>query len=403
MTGELINALVKVKGLKVPARTTVFALKGKDLGIQEIGGRLGVDSVLEGSVSKAGNRLRINVQLVRVADGNALWSEQYDREMKDVFAVQDEITRQIVATMRVRLTPLEERTLARPPTENPEAYDLYLRGRRLFFMTGRRNLGSAREMFLRAIEVDPGFALAYAGIADASAWLYLYSESTEKNLEEAKRASSRALDLAPDLAEAHASRGLALSLNREYDAAAREFEAAIRLDPGLFEAYYFYARSCWAQGLWEQAAHLFEQAMAARPEDYQAPALLVNVLQQLGRTEEQARTRDRALDLVRARLETNPDDTRALYLGGGLLVESGDVDAGLEWGRRAIAVDPSDSAILYNVACIYSKAGRIGEAVETLEGAIGAGFAHKDWIENDSDLDPIRSEPRFQAILERLR
>jgi non-specific serine/threonine protein kinase len=403
MTGELINALVKVQGLKVPARTTVFALKGKDLGIQEIASRLGVDSVLEGSVRKAGNHLRINVQLVRVADGNALWSEQYDREMKDVFAVQDEITRQIVATLRVRLTPVEERTLARPPTENPEAYDLYLKGRRLFFLTGRRNLGSAREMFLRAIEIDPRFALAYAGIADTSAWLYLYSESTEKNLEEAKSASFKALELAPDLAEAHASRGLALSLNREYDTAAREFETALRLDPKLFEAYYFYARSCWAQGLWEQAAQLFEQAMTARPEDYQAPTLLVNALQQMGRTDEAARARNKALELIRARLETNPDDTRALYLGGILLVETGDVEAGLDWGRRAMAVDPADSAILYNVACIYSKAGRIQEAVDALEKAVGAGFAHKDWIANDSDLDPLRSEPRFQALVDRLR
>ena len=213
MTEQLINALIKVERLKVPARTTVFALKGKDLSIQEIGRRLGVDSVLEGSVQKAASQLRINVRLVRTSDGNALWSEQYDRELKDVFAVQDEISRKIVETLQVRLTPLEAQSLARAPTDDTEAYDLYLKGRRLFFLGGRRNVGNAREIFSRAIERDPDFALAYAGLADTWSWLYLYSEAMEKNLEEAREASSTALELAPDLAEAHASRGLALSLS----------------------------------------------------------------------------------------------------------------------------------------------------------------------------------------------
>ena len=403
MTEQLINALVKVQGLKVPARTTVFALKGKDLGIQEIGRRLGVDSVLEGTVRKAASQLRISVRLVRTSDGSALWSEQFDRELKDVFAVQDEISRKIVETLRVQLTPLEAQSLARAPTEDTEAYDLYLKGRRLFFMSGRQNLGNARETFSRAIEKDPGFALAYAGIADASSWLYLYAEATEENLDEAKKASLKALELAPDLAEAHASRGLALSMGQEYEAAAREFETAIRLDPSLFEAYYFYARSCRAQGLWEQAAHLFGKAMEARPEDYQAPTLLSNALQRLGRTEEAGAMRLKALAIIRERLVTDPDDTRALYLGANLLVETGKVDEGLEWCRRAMAVDPSDPSTLYNAACVYCKAGRKQEALEILERAVAAGFAHKAWLENDSDLDAIRSQPRFQALLKRLK
>ncbi|HEU5179196.1 MAG TPA: protein kinase [Candidatus Polarisedimenticolia bacterium] len=403
MTEQLINALVKVEGLKVPARTTVFALKAKNLDVQEIGKRLGVDSVLEGSVRKSASRLRINVRLARTSDGSALWSEQYDRELKDVFAVQDEISRKIVETLRVRLSPLEAQALARAPTGDSEAYDLYLKGRRLFFLSGRRNLGNARETFSRAIDLDPGFALAYAGIADASSWLYLYSEATGNNLEEAKKASLKALELAPDLAEAHASRGLALSLSTEHEAAGREFETAIRLDPRLFEAYYFYARDCWARGKWDQATHLFGKAMEVRPEDYQAPALMSNALRQLGRSEEATAMEKKGLEIIRARLETDPDDTRALYLGANVLVKTGAVDEGLEWIRRAIAVDPSDPATLYNAACVFSKAGKKQEAIGSLEKAVAVGFAHKAWIENDSDLDSIRGDPRYQTLLKHLR
>ena len=403
MTEQLINALVKVNGLKVPARTTVFALKGKELGIQEIGRRLGVDTVLEGSVRKAASQLRINVRLVKTSDGSALWSEQYDRELKDVFAVQDEISRKIVQTLRVQLTPLEAQSLARAPTDDPEAYDLYLKGRRLFFLSGRRNLGNAREVFSRAIQRDPDFALAYAGLADTWSWLYLYSEAMGKNIEEARKASSTALELAPDLAEAHASRGQALSLSGEHEAAEREFETAIRLDPRLFEAYYFYARDCWTQGKWEQAAHLFGKATEVRPEDYQAPTLRSNALERLGRLEEADSMRQRALGIIRTHLESEPDDTRALYLGASILVQSGGVEEGLEWIQRAVAVDPSDPATLYNAACAYSKAGRKQEALETLEKAVRVGFAHKAWMENDPDLDAIRSEPRFQALLKRLK
>ncbi|HMC83572.1 MAG TPA: protein kinase, partial [Candidatus Polarisedimenticolia bacterium] len=367
MTEELINALAKVQGLKVPARTTVFALKGKTMVVEEIGQKLGVSTVLEGSVRKAGNRLRINVQLVGTSDGSALWSEEYDREMKDVFAIQDEISRKIVDTLKVKLTPTEQHAIERVPTRDTKAYEFYLRGRRYFYRGGARNYRSGREMFLRASEIDPEYALAYAGLADTASFQYMYSESTPQILDAANAASKKALELTPDLAEAHASRGLALSLSKEYAAAAREFETAIRLDPRLFEAYYFYARNCFAQGLREQAAHLFEQAMKVRPEDYQSPAILRGLYLTLGRQDDVARITSKTIELVEAQLEANPDDVRALYMGAGALVASGQKEKGLEWARRAVAVDPTDTGTLYNVACLYSLEGMKTEAMDYLE------------------------------------
>ena len=404
MTEELINALAKVQGLKVPARTTVFALKGKSLGVEEIGQKLGVSTVLEGSVRKAGDHLRINVQLVGTSDGSALWSEEYDREMKDVFAIQDEISKKIVDTLKVKLTPTEQHAIVRVPTRDPKAYEFYLRGRRSFYRGGARNYQIGKEFFLKASQLDPKYALAYAGLADVASFQYMYSDSTPQILQAANSASRKALELAPDLAESHASRGLALSLSKEYAAAAQEFETAIRLDPRLFEAYYFYARNCFAQGLREQAAHLFEQAMKVRPEDYQSPALLTSIYGGLGRREDAERVSLKTIELTEAQLESNPDDARALYLGAGALLLHGQKEKGIEWTRRAVAVDPTDTGTLYNVACLYSSQLRMkDEAMDYLEKAVDNGFAQKAWIENDDDLASLRDMPRYKALLARMK
>src|SRR5439155_26187647 len=223
ITEELIDALVKVKGLNVPARTSVFALKGKKMTVQEIVRTLGVDAVVEGSVRKSGDTLRITAQLINVADGYHLWSESYDRRMKDVFVIQDEISRNIVRALQLTLTPTEQQALQRAPTSDVQAYDYYLRGRKLFYLAGRKNWESARVMFSRAIEIDPRYALAYAGVADTSTVLYNFADSSRQNVEQARGASAKALELAPDLAEAHASHGNALSLGKSYAEAEQEF------------------------------------------------------------------------------------------------------------------------------------------------------------------------------------
>src|SRR6267142_2226777 len=403
ITEELINALVKVKGLKVPARTSVFALKGKKMTVQEIGEKLGVDAVVEGSVRKSGDTLRITAQLINVADGYHLWSESYDRQMKDVFAIQDEISRSIVRALQLTLTPTEQQALQKTPTSDVQAYDYYLRGRKLFYLAGRKNWESARAMFSRAIEIDARYALAYAGVADASAMLYNFADSSEKNLEEARGASAKALELAPDLAEAHASRGNALSLGKSYAEAEQEFETAMRLDPKLYEAPYLYARTCWIEGKLEKAAQLFELAADLRPEDYQSLSLLAVVFNALHRPTDALATHERCLAAIKRQLESNPDDVRAIYMGSSDLLALGRTEEALSWGERALAIDPHDQATLYNVACLYANARRFQKAVDLLEQAVDAGFAQKQWIEHDGDLDPLRNEPRFKALLKRMK
>src|SRR5262249_35682611 len=251
---ELITALSKVQGLRVASRTSSFAFRGKNEDVRKIGEQLSVRNVLEGSVRKAGNRLRISAQLVNVADGYHLWSETYNRELQDVFAIQDEIAQSIAKALQVILSEKEKRAIERTPTTDVQAYEFYLRGRQFVHQFRRKAFEFALQMFARAIEIDPGYALAFPGIADCHSLLYMYFDSSTANLEKADAASRKALELAPDLAEAHVARCLAVSLKKDYDEAEREFQMAVRLDSTLFEAHYFHARTCHAQGKYLQAA-----------------------------------------------------------------------------------------------------------------------------------------------------
>jgi serine/threonine protein kinase len=280
---ELINALTRIEGVHVASRTSAFAFKGKNEDVRKIGEQLNVRTVLEGSVRKAGNRLRISAQLVSVADGYQLWSETYNRELEDVFAIQDEIARNITKALRVILSEKEKRAIEKVPTADVNAYDCYLRGRQFFHQFRRKGFEFAQEMFARAIELDPGYALAHAGIADCHSLLYMYWDTSPTNLRRADEASRKALEFGPDLAEAHVARGLAVALKKDFAEAEQEFTTAIRLDPSLFAARYFYGRACLSQGKLLEAAHLFEQACQLRPDDYQAASHLGSIYAGLGR------------------------------------------------------------------------------------------------------------------------
>ncbi len=399
---EIINALTKVQALRVVSRTSSFAFKGKNQDIRQVGEQLNVGTVLEGSVRKAGTKLRVTAQLVNVADGYHLWSERYDRELEDVFAIQDEIAGNIVRALQVVLSDAEKRAIEKAPTDNAQAYDYYLRGRQFFHQFRRTGIQFARRMFERAIDGDPNYALAYAGVADCCAFLYMYWDGSKANLDGADTASRKALELDAELAEAHASRGFAVSLSKRYDEARQEFETALRLNPKLYEAHYLYARACFQEGKLEAAVQHYQDAARVRPEDYQALLLMQAPLKDLGRQAEAEAALRQGLQVAEGHLELNPDDARALYLGAGALAQLGQRDRALEWTERAFSIDPEDSGVLYNVACSYALLGKIDDAIACLEKAIQNGFGHREWLENDSDLGPLREEPRFQALLKKL-
>jgi serine/threonine protein kinase/TolA-binding protein len=400
---DIINGLGRLESLRVASRTSSFQYKAQSADVREIGRKLDVSAILEGSVRKSGNRLRITAQLVNVEDGYRLWSERYDRQLEDVFAIQDEISESIVKALEVTLSPKERRAMRNVATQNVEAYEYYLRGRKFFYQMNEKSFHYARQMYAKAIQLDPTFALAYTGIADCCSFLFMYAESSEANRREADFNSQRALELDPDLADAHASRGLALTIAKDYKGAEAEFEDAIRRNGKLFEAYYFYARNCQAQGRFDKAVELFSKASELRPEDYQAPRLMTQALVSMKASREEIEAAARkTLQIIEGRIELNPDDARAFYCGACSLIELGQRERGLEWGRRALSIDPGDPLIAYNVACVFSVAGEHEEAMDLLEKAVDNGFGYKEWIEHDSDFAPLRAHPRYQALLDRM-
>jgi serine/threonine protein kinase/Flp pilus assembly protein TadD len=396
---EIINQLSKIRTLRVASRIVSFALKGKNEDLGDVGRKLHVSTVLDGTVRRIGNRVRIAAQLVNVADGYQLWSERYDRELADIFEIQDDISQAIANALRVILTESDRKAIESSRTESIQAYEFYLRGRQ-FFEFRRKSLEYGRQMFKRAIEIDPNYALAHAGVADCCSLLYMLFDARESNLKQAEAASETALRLSPDLAEAHVARGLVFSLRRNYGDAVAEFEKATRLDPKLFEAPYHWGRACLAQGQYAEAVKLFRLAATLRPEDFQAPCFLAQAHKSLGEDAEATAASHRALRLIEERLALNPDDARAWNLGSGVLIALNEVDRGIKFLETSVAIDPDDPQLLYNVACTYAVLRQPEKALETLEHAIDKGYGHKDWLMHDPDFESIRETPRFKAILE---
>jgi adenylate cyclase len=396
---EILNLLSKLPQLKVASRTSAFNFKGKEASIPAVARELGEGTVLEGSVRRAGDRVRITAQLIDAGTDSHLWSETYDREMKDVFAIQDDIARSIVEALQVTLTPSERRAMQSVATSDPEAYDFYLRGRRYMYSMARRDYAHAIRMFEQAIRIDSKYALAYAGIADAHSHMYRYVEASQENLDHANRASGQAVALDPGSAEAHASRGLALAISERYDDARREFELATTLDPKLFEAWFYYGIACTSQGDAAKAAELYIRASEINPADYQAPVFLAQAYASMGRKQDEMRVRLGTLGTLEQHIRLNPHDTRALYIGAQNLWHVGEQKKSIELAEQALGQGQDEPMVLYNVACLYTTQGNLQRALDLLEEAVRLGFGDRAWMETDSDLEPLRAEPRFQALL----
>jgi adenylate cyclase len=396
---EILNLLVKLPKLRVASRTSSFAFKGKDFDIPEVARRLNVGTVLEGSVRRAGDRVRITGQLIETSTDSHLWSETYDREMKDVFAIQDDIAQSIVEALQMTLTPKDRRALQYVATSNPEAYDYYLRGRKFLYAMTARDFQHAIRMYDRAIELDPNYANAFAGIADTYSQMYRFADAKPENAASALKASRKAVELDPDSAEAHASLGLSLFINDKYDEAERHFETAILLNPKLFESYYFYALSCKSQGNHEKAARLFIQASEVNPADYQCHGFQALAYTALGRTEEATKARVKTIELIERHLDMNPDDTRALCFGAANLSSLGESQRAMDWATRALENSSEEPLVLYNVACTYTLEGETDRSMELLEKAVNLGWGDRAWLETDSDLDSLRDLPRFKSLL----
>lgn len=400
---ELINALTYVDGLRVVSRSASFQFKAAGLDVQDIGRRLGITALLEGSVRKAGDLLRITVQLIDVASGYHIWSQRFERRLGDVFAIQDEIAESVARTMRGTALSGRERSAVQRQQTATDAYEYFLRGRQSLHRMREPDLERSRGMFALALEIDPDYAPAWAGLATVHCLLYEWWGASDEDLRRAEEASERAMHLSPSLADAHVARGFALSLHRRYEAAERHFESAIAINPNLFDAYYYFGRACFARGDVARSADLFGKAGQVRQEDFQSLVLQAQSLRIVGRADE-ARTINRE-GIARAErvLRLNPADGRALSLCSLALFEDGQIARAMEWSRRSLELYPDDMSTLVNAACLSSRIGDKEAAIQHLERAFSRGWGKRDWIEHDPDYDLLRDDPRFQRLLEKLQ
>src|SRR5262245_17136987 len=366
ITEDIITDLSKVSGLFVVARNTAFTYKGKSVEAQQVAKHLGVNFILEGSVRKAGSRVRVTGQLIDGKKGGHMWADRYDRDLTDIFAIQDEITHAIVEQLKVKLLPQEKKSIGQTPTDNVEAYTYYLRGRQFMQRHSKSNYQLARRMFAKAVELDPLYARAYAGIADCDSALSS-CHGVKISTEDILATTAKALALEPNLAEAHAARGAALSMGGYPAEAAAEFDQALTLGPNCYEAHYSYARFCLTSGDFERAAKHFIRALEIQPDDYRSPLHLHAVFNSLGRHDEAEKYARLGLKRAEDALRLHPESSDPAQQGACALAALGERVRAKEWIARALAIDPDDNQARYNIACAYSLLGEFDQAIDLLE------------------------------------
>ncbi len=398
ITEDIITELCKIRGINTYSRPTVLAFRDKQVTPAQIGQQLKAAYVLTGSLRRAGTRLRITTQLVDTATDFPLWSERYDREMKDVFEVQDEIARKIAEALRVTLSPQELEALAIKPTENLQAYDLYLRGKRYARRQTRQDLEFALQMFENAVTMDPSFALAYAACANACAMFFCNYSRDPIWVERARNASGRAVALRWDLPEVQVSQAWVLYATDLHDEAVRMVQKAIERKRDCEGAYYLLCRALFSAGRYQEVEELFETALEASGEDYNVYVPVMNSLGALGKEEIRRNVLLRCVAALENHLKQVPEDARARILIGGHYAEINRLDDARRETDLAMTLRANEASILYNAACNYCLLKTKVEALEALRKAWEAGFKDAIWARRDPDLTLLHGDPEFDRL-----
>jgi TolB-like protein/Flp pilus assembly protein TadD len=397
ITEDIVTELSKIEQLEIFPRSEMLAFRDKPIAALQVGQQVGAAYVLEGSIRRAGNRVRITAQLVEVSTRKSVWAERYDRQLEDVFAIQEEIARSIAQALRITLTPQEEKTIARKPTENPQAYDFYLRGRSY---SRRENIDYGLQMFEQAIQLDPSFALAHAGIAHLCGLIFEIRDQNPKWLERGLAACDRATALSPDLPEVLVARARLFYAQKRHEEAALLAQHAIERKADCEGSWSILGRAYYSSGRYEEVAALTERAIEANGDDYNTYIPYGRALQRLGRKEEAEHVRNRFIKALRQQLELVPEDVRArILLATQLAATPEDADESIRHLQTAVALRPGDPSTLYNAACTYGVLGKRAEALETVKKSFAAGYSNRDWAAKDTDLDCLHDDPEFQKLV----
>ncbi len=398
ITEDVITELSKIRGLNTFSRPTVLAFRDRSVTPAQIGQQLGASYVLTGTLRRAGARLRISVQLVDTRTDFPLWSERFDREMKDVFEIQDEMARKIAEALRVTLSPQELEALAVKPTENLQAYDLYLRGKRYARRQIRQDLEFALQMFENAVAIDPSFALAHAACANACAMFYSNFSRDQVWVERAREASGKALALRWDLPEVQVSQAWVLYVAELHDEAVRMVRKAIERKRDCEGAYYMLCRALFAAGRYQEVVDVADAAIEASGEDYNIYVPIMNSLGAMGKDEARRNMVHRVVVALENHLKQVPEDARARVLLGAAYADIGRPDDAVRELNLAVTLRANEASILYNAACVYCGLKRKPEAIDALRKAWETGFRDAVWARRDPDLTLLHGDPEFERL-----
>ena len=402
---DITTDLSKVSALEVIARNTAFTFKGQSVNVCEVARKLGVTHVLEGSVRKVGNQVRITAQLIDGQSGGHIWADRFDRDLTDIFSIQDEISKSIVGALKLKLLPEEKRAIEQRGTASPEAYNLYLLARQ-YWITG--NIGDQRReervmrICGRAVELDPYYGRAWALMAMAQSNLrYAF----RCQIDDGYAAAHSALTIDPAIAEAHLPMIRRYEERRLYPQADAEIDMALRMDPESWEVNKEAARVRMRQRRFADAADHLEKAVSLMDSDVHAWARLVTLHHALGNTAAEKVAAEMTISQAEQVLAHDPSNGAVLSFGAGAYAALKQVDRSREWMERALLVDPDNLSMRYNFACalaafIGDKEGSLRHLERSL---MTAGAFHLSLVEADPDLDPLREEPRFKALLEQTR
>jgi TolB-like protein/Flp pilus assembly protein TadD len=395
LTEELLTALRRIPDLRIASRTSCFAFKGKNSGIAEVAEKLQVNHLVEGSVRKSGDKLRVSVQLIETNSDTQLWSECYDGSLDEIFTVQQDISEKICSALQITLRAQDS---PKPTTDDPQAYDYFLRGLGFFTSKGSADIVYAIDMFTRATELDPGFVKAWTQLISSLTMNAVYQGDASSSLL-AEDAARKLLKLAPDDADTYSAYGMSLLTSEKYSEAIVQLKKALEIDGNNLDALNYYARAAFHSGDMKTALKMFKRAAHCDPEDWEAVLLSLPLYDKLGDGKELMKAGREGVNRVERFLQIYPNNQRAYYLGASALLLLGEERKAHLWIEKSLQIAPNDSATRYNAGCFYAQAGESDKAFANLRESI----ASLSWIENDPDLDPLRDDPRFPVYLESLR
>jgi adenylate cyclase len=396
ITEDIITDLGKISSLSIVSRNMAFSFKGAKGGVGEIGRQTKAAYVLAGSVRKAGARVRITAQLVNAANESQVWGERYDRDLNDIFALQDEISRAIVAALKLTLLPEEKRALEQRATTDVKAYKFYLMARQFSVMGNERHQEIIVRLCKRAVELDPSYAAPWATMAIAQWDMHRRSASEE----DGQDAAARAIAIDPKLADAHAALAAAHQGQGRYETGLEACEAALRLDPDSYEGNRVAGMCSLALRRFDDAIRYFEKAAAVVDTEFTAASFAAQCYQAKGDKAGAQAASKRALARVEKVIAAEPDHGKALGYGAGLLADLGEADRAKEWIERGTLLDPDNTILHFNFVCGLARLREVDAALDLLASVIDkASKGWLVWLDNDTDLDPLRSHPRFIELV----